>query len=72
MEPTSGIEATLHFVREDVRVTFESEYAFINWLRYLKEHGQATAHLAAEGGRSVIVFRDHVTYIAVEGEVKLT
>lgn len=70
MEPAAGIDATLHFVREDVKVSFESEYAFINWLRYLKEHGQATARLA-EGGQSIIVFRDHLAYIAVAGEVKL-
>jgi len=70
MEPTAPIQATLHFVREDVKVTFESEYAFVNWLRYLKEHGQANTR-RADDGRTIIVFRDHVAFIAVEGEVKL-
>ena len=57
------VRANIHFPQERIEVTFESEYAFVKWLGYLKEHGIATAKLA-DGGRSVIVFRDQIAYIA--------
>jgi 4-alpha-glucanotransferase len=57
------MRATIHFSGEQIVVSFESEYAFVKWLGYLKDHGLASVKLA-ESDRSVIIFRDQVTYIA--------
>ena len=56
------IRTDIHFAQTHLAVGFESEYAFVKWLGYLKEHGLATAKLA-DSGRSVIVFRDQIAYI---------
>lgn len=58
--------ATIHFSAERIVVSFESEYAFVKWLGYLKDHGLASAKLA-DSDRSVIVFRDQVSYIESSG-----
>ena len=65
------IRAHIHFPQTSIEVAFESEYAFVKWLGYLKEHSLATAKLY-EGGRSVIVFRDQITYLeSQEGDLSL-
>jgi hypothetical protein len=65
------IRAHIHFPQNSLEVSFESEYAFVKWLGYLKEHGLATAKLA-EAGRSVIVFRDQITYLeSTDGDLTL-
>ena len=65
------IRAHIHFPQAAIDVSFESEYAFVKWLGYLKEHGLATAKLAADG-KSVIVFRDQIAYIeSQEGDLPL-
>jgi hypothetical protein len=64
------VQASIHFPNDRVTVEFESEFAFVKWLGYLKEHGLATVKLAGTN-RSVIVFRDNLTYIEAEGDVKL-
>jgi hypothetical protein len=56
------VRANIHFPQSHIAVSFESEYAFVKWLGYLKEHGLATARLL-DGNRSVIVFRDQVAWI---------
>lgn len=61
------MQASIHFTQEQIQVSFESDYAFVKWLGYLKEHGLATVKLA-DGQKSVIVFRDQIAYIAPEGE----
>lgn len=58
--------ATIHFSAERIVVAFESEYSFVKWLGYLKDHGLASAKLA-DSDRSVIVFRDQVSYIESSG-----
>ncbi|MEB3198677.1 MAG: hypothetical protein VKP62_15885 [Candidatus Sericytochromatia bacterium] len=57
------VRATIHFAQAQLSVSFDSEYAFVKWLGYLKEHGLATAKLADQD-QSVIIFRDQVHYIA--------
>ncbi len=65
------VKAGIHFNASDkVTVEFDSEYAFVKWLGYLKEHGLASVKLASSD-RSVIVFRDSISYIEPEGDVKL-
>ncbi len=65
------VRANIHFPHEQIAVGFESEYAFVKWLGYLKEHGIATAKLA-ESGRSVIVFREQITFIeSTEGDLQI-
>lgn len=65
------IRAHIHFPQSSLEVTFESEYAFVKWLGYLKEHGLATAKLA-ENERAVIVFRDQITYLeSTDGDLSL-
>jgi|GEM_PF-5563917 hypothetical protein len=59
------LEATIHFSQERLRVEFESDYSYVKWLGYLKEHGNASVKLAGSH-RSVMVFRDHIQYIAPE------
>lgn len=61
------VQATIHFASDKVTVEFESEYAFVKWLGYLKEHGLATVKLAGSS-KSVIVFRDSISYIEAEGD----
>jgi hypothetical protein len=61
------VQASIHFPNDRVTVEFESEYAFVKWLGYLKEHGLATVKLAGTS-RSVIIFRDNLTYIEAEGD----
>jgi hypothetical protein len=61
------VQASIHFPNDRVTVEFESEFAFVKWLGYLKEHGLATVKLAGTT-RSVIVFRDNLTYIEAEGD----
>ena len=60
------MRAVIHFSAEQISVGFESEYAFVKWLGYLKDHGLASAKLA-DSDRSVIVFRDQVAYIESSG-----
>ncbi len=65
------VQATIHFPNDKVTVEFESEYAFVKWLGYLKEHGIATVKVGG-GAKSVIVFRDSISYIEADGDaVKL-
>lgn len=65
------VRANIHFSQETIDVSFESEYAFVKWLGYLKEHGIATAKLA-EAGRSVIVFREQINFIeSTEGDLPI-
>lgn len=65
------VRANIHFPQEKIAVGFESEYAFVKWLGYLKEHGIASAKLA-EGGRSVIIFREQITFIeSTEGDLQI-
>ena len=65
------VNATIHFPNDKVTVEFESEYAFVKWLGYLKEHGLATVKLAGST-KSVIVFRDSITYVEADADaVKL-
>ena len=59
------VQATIHFPNDKVTVEFESEYAFVKWLGYVKEHGLATVNLAGST-KSVIVFRDGITYIEAD------
>jgi hypothetical protein len=61
------VQASIHFPNDRVTVEFESEFAFVKWLGYLKEHGLATVKLAGTT-RSVIIFRDNLTYIEAEGD----
>lgn len=61
------INVTIHFTQDKVRVRFDSDYAFTKWLGYLKEHGLATVKLA-ESERDVLIFRDNITYVELEGE----
>jgi hypothetical protein len=63
------VHVSIHFTQECIRVQFESDYAFTKWLGYLKEHNAATVRLAESGG-VVIVFRDNVTYMSIEGEAR--
>jgi hypothetical protein len=65
------IRANIHFPQQHITVVFDSEYAFVKWLGYLKEHGIATAKLA-EAGKSVIVFREQIAYIeSQEGDLSI-
>lgn len=61
------VQASIHFPNDRVTVEYESETAFMKWLGYLKEHGLATVKLAGTN-RSVIVFRDNLTYIEAEAD----
>ena len=61
------LQAKINFSQGSVQVEFESEYAFVKWLGYLKEHGLATVK-ASGSPRSIIVFRDNISYIESEGE----
>ena len=63
------LQAKINFTQGNVQVEFESEYAFVKWLGYLKEHGLATVKMA-NSPRSAIVFRDNISYIESEGEAK--
>lgn len=61
------LQAIIHFPNDKVTAEFESEYAFVKWLGYLKEHGFANVKLAAEG-KSVIVFRANISYIEADAD----
>jgi hypothetical protein len=63
------VKAYIHFPQDKIQVEFESEYAFVKWLGYLKEHELATVKLAG-GERQVIVFKTNITYIETEGDAK--
>ncbi|MNS08174.1 hypothetical protein D3C72_396320 [compost metagenome] len=63
------VQANIHFNQGHVTVEFESEYAFVKWLGYLKEHGLATAK-QANADRNMIIFRNNITFIETEGEAK--
>ena len=62
------VQATIHFPNDKVTVEFESEYAFVKWLGYLKEHGIATVKLGGGAAKSVIVFRDNISFIEADGD----
>lgn len=61
------VTATIHFPNDKVTVEFESEFAFVKWLGYLKEHGLATVKLSGSS-KSVIVFRDNITFVEADGD----
>ena len=63
------VQIRIHFNQDQVAVEFESDFAFTKWLGYLKEHGLATVKMAGQD-RSVIVFRDSITYIETEGDAR--
>jgi hypothetical protein len=63
------VQATIHFPSDQVTVEFESEYEFVKWLGYLKEHGLATVKLAGHA-KSVIVFRVNISYIEADGDAQ--
>ena len=66
-----SVRANIHFPSEKIAVGFESEYAFVKWLGYLKEHGLATAKLA-DSERSVIIFKEQITFIeSTEGDLPI-
>ncbi len=56
------VQAIIHFPQNKVTVEFESEFAFVKWLDYLKQHGIATVKLGG-ASKSVIVFRDNISFI---------
>ena len=64
------VRANIHFPQEKIAVGFESEYAFVKWLGYLKEHGMATARIAGSP-RSLYIFKTHITYIETDTSAKL-